>query len=701
LGSPRTTETTSWTLLPALLRTRVARRVLVLFVACALVPLVALAGLAYQRVGDELESLGRNSLRRAAKDYGMSLAERLRLREAQLSLLVLLPEGSVALADDLDGPFRRVSLWRHDTVEALLGEAIGRELLQHDDARSRLRDGQSVVLPMSTGSGRVLVLAVPSRDGSRVAVGELDSETLWSLAYSLDVGVETVVLDSSYQPLVASIFKANGTPATISPNAFAASTGSVDWELESEAWIGSYWTLPLFEFGLSGWNIVMTRSAADILAPVADFNRVFGRVLLLSLWLVLLLSIAQIRRTMEPLGELSRVTKQIAAQDFSARAEVRSNDEFGELAVSFNEMAQHLSRQFRMITTIADIDRAVLASLDVRDIARTVTEYAAGTTGVRVAAMILLEEDETRIYATDGHGRLDSDVGPAIPAADVERLVAASGCLSMRLDPESRRLYFGRLADASCQTALMQSVVVNGELAAVLTLAGDGDSFGADITANIQQLSAQVAVALANTRLVEDLDAANRGTLRALGRAIDAKSQWTAGHSDRVADLAVRLARYVGHDAAMVDIIFRGSLVHDVGKIGIPGAILDKTGRLDPHEVELMQQHPTLGAQILEPIPAYEPLIPVVLQHHERHDGHGYPNGVSGAAFRPEARIVAVADAYDAMTSDRPYREGLSITTALGEIREGAGTHFDPDLAAAFLEMPENAVALLRDESAA
>jgi putative nucleotidyltransferase with HDIG domain len=180
------------------------------------------------------------------------------------------------------------------------------------------------------------------------------------------------------------------------------------------------------------------------------------------------------------------------------------------------------------------------------------------------------------------------------------------------------------------------------------------------------------------------------GTLEALARAIDAKSPWTAGHSTRVARFAVATARTMGYDAPSIERIGRGALLHDIGKIGLSADILDRPGPLSSVEMALVREHPAVGARILEPLPHCADILPIVLQHHERLDGRGYPAGLAGDAIALDARIVAVADVYDAMTSRRPYREGVDPRDALTYLLQGRGSHFDGAVVDAFARTMEH-----------
>jgi putative nucleotidyltransferase with HDIG domain len=221
------------------------------------------------------------------------------------------------------------------------------------------------------------------------------------------------------------------------------------------------------------------------------------------------------------------------------------------------------------------------------------------------------------------------------------------------------------------------------------------------------QLRDLVSVALASARLVVAMDALSRGALRALARAIDAKSSWTAGHSERVTAVALAIGRRLGLDEADMERLERGGLLHDVGKIGVAASVLDKPDKLDAEEWAQMKAHTTLGARILEPISRYADVLPIVLYHHERLDGTGYPEGLAGENIPLLARVLAVADVYDALVSDRPYRAGMEDSVALSIIERGIGTHFDPRPARAFLDLmreqngaEREALASLRDRSA-
>jgi putative nucleotidyltransferase with HDIG domain len=198
-------------------------------------------------------------------------------------------------------------------------------------------------------------------------------------------------------------------------------------------------------------------------------------------------------------------------------------------------------------------------------------------------------------------------------------------------------------------------------------------------------------LALELKRQFAQLEAFNLGTLAALGRAIDAKSPWTSGHSERVTRLAVALAEEMQLPADEIEDLRRAGLIHDIGKLATPPGILEKPGSLTPEELRIMREHTLKGVHILEPIPMYERLLPVVGQHHERWDGRGYPHGLAGTAIARTARVLAVADVCDALGSDRPYHRAMAQAEVLEHVRLRSGTQFDPDVVEALVRLTSQA----------
>ncbi len=176
----------------------------------------------------------------------------------------------------------------------------------------------------------------------------------------------------------------------------------------------------------------------------------------------------------------------------------------------------------------------------------------------------------------------------------------------------------------------------------------------------------------------------------ALALALDAKDEYTSGHSGRVSEISVAIAREMGMQSRAVENIRIAGLIHDIGKIGVKEAILNKPDTLTAEEFEHIKAHSTIGERILKPIVDEQEILDMVRMHHEQYDGSGYPDGLSDEQIPIAASIMSLADAYDAMTSDRPYRKSLGHSAAVSEIKKGSGTQFAPDVVEAFLRIEKN-----------
>ncbi len=462
--------------------------------------------------------------------------------------------------------------------------------------------------------------------------------------------------------------------------------------VDGERHLASYWTLftkPRFRAG--SWTVILIEPRSQILAPVAGFRTVFPFAVLATLWVVLLLSIRAIKHRMAPLEVLKSAAQEMADERFDCRVDVHSGDEFEDLADTFNNMAERLDQQFSAMATRGEIDRAILSSLDAQTIARTLVTRASDLFECDIAMLAVFNREKptdarlvTRGHESE-HGVSESEV--RFSPLDIEQL---------RNHPEHVRLGAEgnpvpkALVDAvgNLEAAIALPVFLGERLAAVMAFAGASCSdFPPSQAAAARQMADQLGVALSNSALVDELQRLNLETIEAFARAVDAKSPWTAGHSERVTVLSLGIGRELGLDPYELDCLHRGALLHDVGKLGVSARILDKPAKLDEEETTRIRAHPEIGVRILEPISAFREILSMVGQHHERVDGSGYPSGLSGDGIDLKARILSVADVYDAMTSRRPYRDGVSEDRVIKFIVEGAGRQYDFDVVQAFLRI--------------
>ncbi|HYE20628.1 MAG TPA: HD-GYP domain-containing protein [Tepidisphaeraceae bacterium] len=244
------------------------------------------------------------------------------------------------------------------------------------------------------------------------------------------------------------------------------------------------------------------------------------------------------------------------------------------------------------------------------------------------------------------------------------------------------------IARAAGAEAIVQRVTRDGRSIGLLVaggkVGGDPDVTSGEI--RFLEAAAQlIGVFVENVARFDEQRAMFLGTLRAMTASIDAKDPYTRGHSERVAHLAAITAAALGLDERTVERFRVAGLLHDVGKIGVPEAVLRKAARLDDAEFALIKKHPEIGHGILRDIPGLADVLPGVLHHHEKWDGHGYPHGVAGETIPLVARVLALADTFDAMSSSRAYRAAMPRERVLAEIRRCAGTQFDPAVVPAFV----------------
>lgn len=284
-------------------------------------------------------------------------------------------------------------------------------------------------------------------------------------------------------------------------------------------------------------------------------------------------------------------------------------------------------------------------------------------------------------------------IGPGAP--DNAHLARLASCLPLHPDQPVSQLVINRVAERPelrwAGSWLKHLVVLplwhDRQLLGVV-LAMNCTDRGDFTSIDVQLLKAvadRLAAFLANQRLYADLADLLMGLLHALVNSIDAKDPYTCGHSERVAYYSRALAAAAGLDPRESDRVYLAGLLHDVGKIGVPDAILSKPGKLTVEEFTAMKKHPEIGARILGRVRQIADLVPGVLYHHERVDGRGYPRRMAGRDIPLLGRIICLADCFDAMTTSRTYRKALPLPVAVAEIRRCSGTQFDPELAELFL----------------
>ncbi len=377
------------------------------------------------------------------------------------------------------------------------------------------------------------------------------------------------------------------------------------------------------------------------------------------------------------------------------QAEVRLISEFCAQASTALQNAR-CYRQMRsravQFKNLVEISQNMIASLQVDVVLHSVIDRAVELLGCQAGSLLMVDsETEELIFKVS--------VGPAgatlvdkrlPPGAGIAGAVARNGIPLIVNDAKADPRHYGDIdASTALKTKSLLCVPLTSKGRTIGVVEVMNKTSGAPFSEEDRDLLAafalQGAIALDNARLYSDLRRAFADTVRIIANAVEARDTYTRGHTGRVTQLAMATARAMGWSREQLETLETGALLHDIGKIGISDTILLKPRELTNDEYVEMMRHPIVGAKMLEGVAALRPMLPYILYHQERYDGLGYPFGLAGNEIPLEGRILAVVDTFDAMTSDRPYRKGLTEEEAISEIVHNRGTQFDPDVVDALL----------------
>ena len=343
-------------------------------------------------------------------------------------------------------------------------------------------------------------------------------------------------------------------------------------------------------------------------------------------------------------------------------AELDAERRQGERARARAARERDLNAQLRRQIAELQAQRGALGQW--RDVPTLVLQTAVSLTEAERG--VLLSRDDDGDLDVAAHSGFDSD-----PRLD--QLAERFGGEALERDSTLRE-----------ERLLAIPIYVKDEFSGVIVCVdGDFDELEDEV---LLALGDHAGAILQNARLHRELRGSYLATVTMLAEAIQAKDPFLRGHSEEVSAYVGAVAERLGLEGDPRERLVFGSLLHDVGKIGISERILHKPARLTPEEFAIVQLHPRIGYRLLEQVPALRPIAPAILHHHERYDGTGYPTGLRGEQIPLEARIVAVADAFSAMTADRPYRARMPLEEACAELERGAGSQFDPEIVGIFVE---------------
>ncbi|MEA2553905.1 MAG: hypothetical protein QOJ65_2081 [Fimbriimonadaceae bacterium] len=456
-------------------------------------------------------------------------------------------------------------------------------------------------------------------------------------------------------------------------------------------------------------DVVALRRYSDLAGPYQAFGSSFIMVLLVGLLIAGLFSRAVANGILKPLESLARSAQVVRDGSWPEALAVERQDEIGLLQSVFNDMTANLKKSTEQMLGLVDTDTLTGLNNHRKFKERLDQEVFRACMSNKPLILALIDIDRFAEY-NEKFGHAGGDHALKTMAALLNDVSPDIAFLARYAGEEfAVMLPLNNLEGAE---AIMQRLreLLQGKFQAPLTISvGIADVSTGASTGAALLLSAELALSRAKQlgrdricrfdavpgasssddpfQLQKFLQDSTLATIQALAGAVDAKDPYTQGHSVRVARYASDLAKYMGYPEAFVDLVYKTGTLHDVGKIGVPDSILAKPGRLEPEEQAIMETHPVLGELIVKKAPQLQEMLSGVRHHHERWDGRGYPDGIMGQKIPLLARFIAVADTFDAMTSNRPYRVALPENVALDEIKRGGGHQFDPEVAEEFVRM--------------
>jgi len=370
-----------------------------------------------------------------------------------------------------------------------------------------------------------------------------------------------------------------------------------------------------------------------------------------------------------------------------------ANYKIADLASELEGKNANLEQAVERLQSLYKMGLAINSTMELSSLLNTLSRRAMETLNGQVGYILMLNEKTGNLLIGGAAGlsdEYDRELEISLKPGGVTYWVVNNNkpLLLENLDTSREFTKMSRLGFVR-ESIICAPITEHNKVIGTITIANpiDGSSYNNSDLDLLATIATQASVAIRNARLYEEQEVTYLNTVQALVSAIEASDAYTRGHSERVTRYSLALAKQVNLDADSFKRLEQAAVLHDIGKIGIDINLLHKKEKLTQADFDVLKLHPSIGVRILEPIRFMDPIRDIIEQHHERYDGKGYPKGLTGEEWLLEAKILAVCDTYDAMTSDRPYRTALPHEVAIQEIRDHSGTQFDPDVAAAFVAM--------------
>jgi HD-GYP domain-containing protein (c-di-GMP phosphodiesterase class II) len=371
-----------------------------------------------------------------------------------------------------------------------------------------------------------------------------------------------------------------------------------------------------------------------------------------------------------------------------------ANRRINSLATQLEDKNESLQNAIKNISALNRVGVALSSELDLEKVSTLLINISAKGLRAEIGYIMLMDEGGEKLLMTSWTGMGEAfDETVTVPSGEsVSGMVAKTGqALLLPLVDGAGGIKRMSRYGFTRRSVISAPIKIKEKVLGVIELNNKrgSESFDEEDLQMLQSIANQAAVAIENANLYQEVQQSYFETIKALVQAVEEKDNYTRGHSERVTAFSLKIGERMGFSSSQLQALSYGGVLHDIGKIGINLNIIQKPGRLTQEEFNLIKNHPLIGERIISPIAFLKDVLPIVSQHHERYDGKGYPVGIDGSKMVPEARVLAVADAYDAMITARPYRNPLPREEAVAELRRCSGTQFDPIVVEHFLELLE------------
>ena len=409
-----------------------------------------------------------------------------------------------------------------------------------------------------------------------------------------------------------------------------------------------------------------------------DIQYIIGTILVMSLVFIFIFLTGKYFAQMlkQKNDELAQAKKKL--EEWSNKLE-------GKIKLRTNELKKSKDR----LSILYQISRSISSTLELDDILKVILDFSVKISGANRGSVMLLDEKKNVFFIKAAYNLSEKIIRKVTFAKDENTIgwvVKNKKPLYIKDLEQDKRFSKKEKIDYKLKQLLMVPIIIEGEVKGVINL-DNNTSFTTDTINLFKSFSEQAAVTINNARLYQKIQDSYFEIVKALAQTIEAKDPYTHGHSARVMEYAVQIAQKLGLPEEEIESLRYAAILHDIGKIGVRGIILNNPNGLTVEEYDEVKRHPIIGENIITPIELLQPIRPLIRHHHEWYNGKGYPDGLSGENIPLGARILAVADAYDAMKSDRPYRKTLTEETAIQELKRGNKTQFDPKTVEVFLEL--------------